>query len=63
MEDKLNVFYKGEKFAEDLSFEEAADALHELAIKFYEDENSNPEDIAINSDIINVKVEELQNGN
>lgn len=59
MEDKLNVFYKGEKFAEDLSFEEAADALHDLALKFYEDESSNPEDIGVNLDVINVNVEEL----
>lgn len=60
MEDnKINVFYKGEKFAADLSFEEAADALHDLAIKFYEDSDASAEDIGVNLDIINVQVEEI----
>jgi hypothetical protein len=59
MDDKLNIFYKGEKFAEDLSFEDAADTLHDLAIKFFENDDTNPEDIAVNLDIVNVHVEEI----
>ena len=42
---KFNVFYKGQKVFENLSYDETADALHELALRYYNDEKIDPNDI------------------
>lgn len=42
---KFRITYKGEQMFDQLSYDQAADALHELALKYYENEKINPEDI------------------
>jgi hypothetical protein len=44
---KFRVTYKGQLMFDDLNYDQAADALHELALKFYEDEKIYPTDIQI----------------
>jgi hypothetical protein len=42
---RFNVLYKGQRVFENLTYDQTADALHELALKFYENEKINPNDI------------------
>jgi hypothetical protein len=42
---RFRVTYKGEVFRDNLSYDETADALHELALKYYNNEKINPDDI------------------
>lgn len=42
---KFRITYKGEQMVDALTYDQAADALHELALKYYENEKINPEDI------------------
>lgn len=45
---RFNVIFRGEVLAENLSYEDAADTLHELALKYFESyDDFNPEDITI----------------
>jgi hypothetical protein len=42
---KFRVTYKGEVVRDNLTYDETADALHELALKYYDNEKINPDDI------------------
>jgi hypothetical protein len=42
---KFRVTYRGEVFRDNLNYDETADALHELALKYYNNEKINPDDI------------------
>jgi hypothetical protein len=42
---RFRVTYKGKVFRDNLSYDETADALHELALKYYNNEKINPDDI------------------
>jgi len=37
----INIYYKGRKIYSELSHEDAADILHEMAIESYEDKDKN----------------------
>lgn len=41
----FRITFKGETLKEGLNYDQAADALHELALKYYENEEINPDDI------------------